>query len=186
VRRCQWRSGAAAGHRFRARNDRHANPQHSGQHRLTAALATLDAGRPGRRTCRRSPREHHCNSWTLAVEATPKPQASSWSSPLFCELSLARQQAQPTHPRRDGCSACWSTRYNSHRNRRPSGRSARPAAPRCASHPRSRMTVSLTLSELGRMVGSGERTLSRLFHNEIGMGFTVWRNQLRLIAPPFC
>jgi transcriptional regulator GlxA family with amidase domain len=48
------------------------------------------------------------------------------------------------------------------------------------------MTVSLTLSELGRMVGSGERTLSRLFHNEIGMGFTVWRNQLRLIAPPFC
>lgn len=30
------------------------------------------------------------------------------------------------------------------------------------------------------MIGAGKRTLSRLFHDELGMGFTAWRNQLRL------
>jgi AraC-like DNA-binding protein len=36
------------------------------------------------------------------------------------------------------------------------------------------------LVELGRQVGASERTLSRLFHDELGMGFRQWRGQLRL------
>ena len=42
------------------------------------------------------------------------------------------------------------------------------------------MTSSPTLGELGRRVGAGERTLSRLFRETVGMSFTVWRTQLRL------
>jgi AraC-like DNA-binding protein len=38
----------------------------------------------------------------------------------------------------------------------------------------------LTLAELGRAVGAGERTLSRLFRAETGMTFPQWRAQLRL------
>jgi AraC-like DNA-binding protein len=41
-------------------------------------------------------------------------------------------------------------------------------------------TASTGLPELGRRVGASERTLSRLFRDEVGMGYTVWRNQLRL------
>jgi AraC-like DNA-binding protein len=41
-------------------------------------------------------------------------------------------------------------------------------------------TASPGLAELGRRVGAGERTLSRLFRDQVGMGYTVWRNQLRL------
>jgi AraC-like DNA-binding protein len=37
-----------------------------------------------------------------------------------------------------------------------------------------------TLAELGRSVGASERTLSRLFHSELGMSFHQWRTQLRL------
>jgi AraC-like DNA-binding protein len=37
-----------------------------------------------------------------------------------------------------------------------------------------------TLAELGRMVGAGGRTLSRLFHDELGMTFYEWRTQLRV------
>ena len=37
-----------------------------------------------------------------------------------------------------------------------------------------------TLAELGRAVGAGERTLSRLFRSETGMTFPQWRAQLRL------
>jgi AraC-like DNA-binding protein len=37
-----------------------------------------------------------------------------------------------------------------------------------------------TLVELGRRVGAGQRTLTRLFHEELGMGFRQWRTQLRL------
>jgi AraC-like DNA-binding protein len=37
-----------------------------------------------------------------------------------------------------------------------------------------------TLVELGRVVGAGERTLSRLFRTETGMTFPQWRAQLRL------
>jgi len=37
-----------------------------------------------------------------------------------------------------------------------------------------------TLAELGRAVGAGERTLSRLFRAETGMTFPQWRAQLRL------
>jgi AraC-like DNA-binding protein len=37
-----------------------------------------------------------------------------------------------------------------------------------------------TLIELGRRVGAGERTLSRLFHAELGMSFHQWRAQLRV------
>jgi AraC-like DNA-binding protein len=36
------------------------------------------------------------------------------------------------------------------------------------------------LAELGRAVGAGERTLSRLFRAETGMTFPQWRAQLRL------
>lgn len=36
------------------------------------------------------------------------------------------------------------------------------------------------LAELGRRVGASERTLSRMFRNEVGMTYTMWRNQLRL------
>lgn len=42
------------------------------------------------------------------------------------------------------------------------------------------MTTSPGLAELGRRVGASERTLSRLFRDEVGMTYTVWRNQLRL------
>ncbi|WP_460400701.1 AraC family transcriptional regulator [Actinophytocola sediminis] len=37
-----------------------------------------------------------------------------------------------------------------------------------------------TLGELGRQVGAGERTLSRLFRADLGMTFPQWRTQLRL------
>ncbi|WP_344913578.1 AraC family transcriptional regulator [Streptosporangium oxazolinicum] len=36
------------------------------------------------------------------------------------------------------------------------------------------------LAELGRAVGASERTLSRLFHTELGMGFHRWRTTLRI------
>lgn len=37
-----------------------------------------------------------------------------------------------------------------------------------------------TLAELGRGVGASERTLSRLFHDELGMSFHRWRTILRV------
>jgi AraC-like DNA-binding protein len=37
-----------------------------------------------------------------------------------------------------------------------------------------------TLGELGRQVGAGERTMSRLFRGDLGMTFPQWRTQLRL------
>ncbi|WP_026303575.1 AraC family transcriptional regulator [Jongsikchunia kroppenstedtii] len=37
-----------------------------------------------------------------------------------------------------------------------------------------------TLTELGAHVGAGKRTLTRLFHDELGMSFRQWRTQLRL------
>jgi AraC-like DNA-binding protein len=37
-----------------------------------------------------------------------------------------------------------------------------------------------TLADPGRVVGAGERTLSRLFRAETGMTFPEWRAQLRL------
>ncbi|MFJ8114175.1 helix-turn-helix domain-containing protein [Streptomyces sp. NPDC096132] len=37
-----------------------------------------------------------------------------------------------------------------------------------------------TLAELGRTVGASERTLSRLFHTELGMSFHRWRTTLRI------
>lgn len=37
-----------------------------------------------------------------------------------------------------------------------------------------------TLSELGRAAGASERTLSRLFHTELGMSFHRWRTVLRI------
>ncbi|SEE89796.1 helix-turn-helix domain-containing protein [Jiangella alba] len=42
------------------------------------------------------------------------------------------------------------------------------------------LTTSPALAALGRRVGASERTLSRLFHDEVGMSFAVWRHQLRL------
>lgn len=42
------------------------------------------------------------------------------------------------------------------------------------------MTASPSLPELGRSVGASERILSRLFGEELGMGYTAWRTQLRL------
>ena len=37
-----------------------------------------------------------------------------------------------------------------------------------------------SLAELGRTIGASARTLSRLFHNELGMTFYEWRTQLRI------
>ncbi|MBB5896177.1 AraC-like DNA-binding protein [Kutzneria kofuensis] len=37
-----------------------------------------------------------------------------------------------------------------------------------------------SLAELGRTIGASARTLSRLFHNELGMTFYEWRTQLRV------
>ena len=37
-----------------------------------------------------------------------------------------------------------------------------------------------TLAELGRAAGTSERTLSRLFHTELGMSFHRWRTILRI------
>lgn len=37
-----------------------------------------------------------------------------------------------------------------------------------------------TLAELGRRVGAGARTVSRLLHDELGMTFYEWRTQLRV------
>jgi transcriptional regulator GlxA family with amidase domain len=37
-----------------------------------------------------------------------------------------------------------------------------------------------SLAELGRKTGAGARTLSRLFHDELGMTFYEWRTQLRV------
>ncbi|GAB3575778.1 helix-turn-helix transcriptional regulator [Amycolatopsis endophytica] len=37
-----------------------------------------------------------------------------------------------------------------------------------------------TLAQLGAVVGASERTLSRLFHRDLGMSFPQWRTQLRL------
>lgn len=37
-----------------------------------------------------------------------------------------------------------------------------------------------SLAGLGRAIGAGARTLSRLFHNELGMTFYEWRTQLRI------
>ncbi|MFI5916753.1 AraC family transcriptional regulator [Dactylosporangium sp. NPDC051541] len=39
---------------------------------------------------------------------------------------------------------------------------------------------SSSLAVLGRSVGAGARTLSRLFHDELGMTFYEWRTQLRV------
>jgi AraC-like DNA-binding protein len=36
------------------------------------------------------------------------------------------------------------------------------------------------LAELGQRIGASARTLSRLFHNELGMTFYEWRTQLRI------
>ncbi|MFC5823609.1 helix-turn-helix transcriptional regulator [Nonomuraea insulae] len=36
------------------------------------------------------------------------------------------------------------------------------------------------LAELGQRIGASARTLSRLFHNELGMTFYQWRTQLRV------
>ncbi|MGI5451704.1 AraC family transcriptional regulator [Streptomyces sp. CA-249302] len=37
-----------------------------------------------------------------------------------------------------------------------------------------------SLAELGRTIGAGARTLSRLFHDELGMTFYEWRTQVRI------
>ena len=37
-----------------------------------------------------------------------------------------------------------------------------------------------TLAELGKRIGAGSRTLSRLFHDELGMTFYEWRTQVRI------
>ncbi|MGO1380278.1 MAG: helix-turn-helix domain-containing protein [Corynebacterium sp.] len=42
------------------------------------------------------------------------------------------------------------------------------------------LSATLPLAALGRRVGASERTLSRLFRAECGMGFTTWRHQVRL------
>jgi AraC-like DNA-binding protein len=44
----------------------------------------------------------------------------------------------------------------------------------------SRPADNTSLAELGRTIGASARTLSRLFHNELGMTFYEWRTQLRI------
>jgi AraC-like DNA-binding protein len=44
---------------------------------------------------------------------------------------------------------------------------------------RKRPADNTSLAELGRTVGASARTLSRLFHDELGMTFYEWRTQLR-------
>jgi transcriptional regulator GlxA family with amidase domain len=39
---------------------------------------------------------------------------------------------------------------------------------------------STSLAQLGQRTGASARTLSRLFHNELGMTFYEWRTQLRI------
>jgi AraC-like DNA-binding protein len=39
---------------------------------------------------------------------------------------------------------------------------------------------NISLAELGQAIGASGRTLSRLFHNELGMTFYEWRTQLRI------
>jgi transcriptional regulator GlxA family with amidase domain len=39
---------------------------------------------------------------------------------------------------------------------------------------------NISLAELGQTIGASARTLSRLFHNELGMTFYQWRTQLRI------
>lgn len=65
----------------------------------------------------------------------------------------------------------------------------RPVALPAPTEPRVRAVCDLlrrdpadgrTLGELGRQVGAGERTLSRLFRDDLGMTFPQWRTQLRL------
>ena len=45
---------------------------------------------------------------------------------------------------------------------------------------RADLTDTRTLAELGRVAGASARTLSRLFHSELGMTFHQWRTQLRV------
>jgi transcriptional regulator GlxA family with amidase domain len=42
------------------------------------------------------------------------------------------------------------------------------------------LTEPLTLQQIGDKIGVGQRTLSRLFSDELGMTFPRWRTQLRL------
>jgi AraC-like DNA-binding protein len=84
--------------------------------------------------------------------------------------SVPARQYRPRHH----MLMCW---------RSPALRWSRPA-PQCRAEsgrpgmdPR---TASPGLAELGRRVGASERTLSRLFRDEVGMGDTMWPNQLRL------
>ena len=41
--------------------------------------------------------------------------------------------------------------------------------------------ASIPLAELARQVGASERSLSRLFRDELGMSYPQWRTQLRLL-----
>ncbi|MFR0354998.1 AraC family transcriptional regulator [Streptomyces sediminimaris] len=52
----------------------------------------------------------------------------------------------------------------------------RAVARRLRAHP----SDNSSLAELGRAAGAGARTLSRLFHDELGMTFYQWRTQLRV------
>ncbi|MGW0037511.1 AraC family transcriptional regulator [Gordonia sp. NPDC003376] len=42
------------------------------------------------------------------------------------------------------------------------------------------LTRSHSLAQLGRRVGAGERTLSRLFRDDLGLTYPQWRTQVRL------
>jgi AraC-like DNA-binding protein len=52
----------------------------------------------------------------------------------------------------------------------------RAVARRLAEHP----ADNTSLAGLGKAAGAGARTLSRLFHDELGMTFYAWRTQLRI------
>ena len=43
------------------------------------------------------------------------------------------------------------------------------------------LTRTIPMTELARRVGAGERSLSRLFRQELGMSYPQWRTNLRLL-----
>lgn len=59
----------------------------------------------------------------------------------------------------------------------PSDRRLRAACAAVEHH----LDTPMTLADVGRHVGLGERTLSRLFRDDIGMTYPQWRNHIRLL-----
>ena len=106
---------------------------------------------------------------------------------VFLVSGLAREilltltgPREPTAPRAPACAGSSST--SSARPASSPSSCPNPATTGCGP---SRTAVrqpadNTSLAELGRAVGASARTLSRLFHDELGMTFYEWRTQLRI------